>query len=96
MIRSMCPVALNAIMGANDEFIAMTCNDPLVLLNILKRIVTTKCDGHVEHDRTDALTEWYNLRMGDTEDISRALDKVALAACITDPEGVEQRKCRKS
>ena len=24
---------------------------------------------------------------------SRALDKVALAACTTDPEGVEQRKC---
>ena len=36
----------------------------------MKRIVTTKCDGHVEHDRTDVLTEWYNLRMGDNEGIS--------------------------
>ena len=70
VIRSMCSIALNAILGADEEFLAMENNDPLALLTILKRIVTTKCDGHVEHDRTDALTEWYNLRMGDNEDIS--------------------------
>ena len=49
VIRSMCSIALDAILGADDEFIAMRENDPLVLLSILKRIVTTKCDGHVEH-----------------------------------------------
>lgn len=70
VIRSMCSVSLNAILGADPDFIAMSSNDPLTLLNILKRIVTTKCDGHVEHDRSDALTEWYNLRMGDNEDIA--------------------------
>lgn len=70
VIRSMCSVSLNAILGADPEFIGMTSNDPLKLLSILKRIVTTKCDGHVEHDRSDALTEWYNLRMGDNEDIA--------------------------
>ena len=63
----MCSVAFNAILGADEEFTAM---DPLVLSNILKRIVTSKCDGHVKHDRTDALTESYNLRIGDYEDIS--------------------------
>ena len=66
----MCSIALNAILGADEEFLQMKDNDPLVLLSILKRIVTMKCDGHVEHDRTDALTEWYNLRVGDSEDIS--------------------------
>ena len=70
VIRSMCSIALNSILGADDEFIAMRENDPLVLLSILKIIVTTKCDGHVEHDTTDVLTEWYNLKMGDNEDIS--------------------------
>ena len=66
----MCSIALNAILGADEEFLEMKVDDPLVLLSILKRVVTTKCDGHVEHDRTDALTKCYNLRMGDSEDIS--------------------------
>lgn len=65
----MCSIALNAILGADEEFLAMKSNDPLVFLTMLKRIVATKCDGHVEHDRTDALTEWYNLKMGDNEPI---------------------------
>ena len=62
----------------------MTTNDPFVLLNILKRLITTKCDGHVEHDRSDALEEWYTLRMRDGEDItayskraSKALERMA-------------------
>ena len=70
VIRSMCSIALNAILAADKEFMEMRTNDPLILLNIIKRLVTTKCDGHVEHDRTDALTEWYNLAMSDIEDIA--------------------------
>ena len=57
VIRSMCSIVLNAILGADDEFIAMKANDSLVLLSILKRIVTTKCDGHVK-ERDNILSKF--------------------------------------
>ena len=90
IIRSMCSTALNTILMTDKEFTDMTINDPLVLLNILKRLITTKCDGHVEHDRSDALEEWYTLRMRDGEDItvyskraSKALERMAATGVET-------------
>ena len=57
----------------------MTSNDPLQLLDILKRLITSKVDGHVEHDRSDALEEWYTLRMRDGEDVATYSKRAAKA-----------------
>jgi hypothetical protein len=79
IIRSMCSASLNIILTSDKEFTEMTSNDPLQLLNILKRLITSKVDGHVEHDRSDALEEWYTLRMRDGEDVAMYSKRAAKA-----------------
>ena len=77
VIRSMCSIPLNTILGADVEYMRLSSEDPLELLRILRKLVTTKCNGHVEHDRTDAMTEWYTIKMLDNEDIASYNRRVA-------------------
>jgi hypothetical protein len=79
IIRSMCSTSLNIILTSDKEFAEMTTNDPLQLLGILKRLITSKVDGHVEHDRSDALEEWYTLRMREGEDLATYSKRAAKA-----------------
>jgi hypothetical protein len=67
----------NIILTSDKEFSEMMTNDPLQLLNILKRLITSKADGHVEYDRS--LEEWYTLRMRDGEDIAMYSKRAAKA-----------------
>jgi hypothetical protein len=61
IIRSMCSTSLNMILTSDEEFSEMTTNDPLQLVNILKRLITSKAERHVEYDRSDALEEKVHL-----------------------------------
>lgn len=90
VIRSMCSVPLNTILGADVEYMGLKSEDPLELLRILRKLVTTKCNGHVEHDRTDAMTEWFNIQMLDNEDIASYSRRVAKGLDRIRNTGVEE------
>ena len=61
VIRSMCSPDLNSVLAADSDFLELKTIDLLELLEILKRSVTTKCDGHVEHDISDAMEAFFSL-----------------------------------
>ena len=63
VIRSMCSPGLNAILVADEEFRKVRTDDPLALLDVLRKIVTTRCDGNEKAERDKALQDWYTLAM---------------------------------
>jgi hypothetical protein len=69
VIRSMCSPQLNAILVVDPTFIAVDKNDPLALLEAIKSVVTSRCDGNIELERAQALRDWYTLTMREGEDI---------------------------
>ena len=69
LIRSLCSAELNAILSPKAEFNEILTSDPLGLLNVIKSVVTARCDGDVDLERIHALREWYNMTMHATEDI---------------------------
>jgi hypothetical protein len=79
IIRSMCSTSLKIILTSDIELSEMMTNDPLQILNILKRLITSKAHGHVEYDQSDALEEWYTLRMRDEEDVAMYSKRAAKA-----------------
>jgi hypothetical protein len=44
-------------------------NDPLALLEAIKSVVTSRCDGNIELERAQALRDWYTQTMREGEDI---------------------------
>ena len=62
-IRDMCSAQLNSLLSVDAAFIACEEDDPLELLNIIKRLVTARPDGNEELDRQKALSEWFGLKM---------------------------------
>ena len=69
LIRSMCSPSLNAILIVNAKFIAVKFDDPLELLAVIKSVVTSRCDGNQELERSQALRDWYTLTMSTGEEI---------------------------
>jgi hypothetical protein len=70
VIRSMCSPQLNALLVVNPKFLAVSTDDPLALLAVIKTVVTSRTDGlDVELDRDQALRDWYTLTMSTGEDI---------------------------
>ena len=63
VIRSMCSPQLNSMLSVDAAFLACAKNNPLALLNAIKRLVTTRKDGNEELDRQKALSEWFGLKM---------------------------------
>ena len=61
LIRSMCSPSLNAILTVNLEFIAVEFDDPLKPLEVIKSVVTSRCDGNQEFEWSQALRDWYTL-----------------------------------
>ena len=52
LIRSMCSPSLNAILVVEANFIAVKFDDPLGLLDVIKSVVTSRCDGNQELERS--------------------------------------------
>ena len=69
LIRTMCSATLNAILTVKVEFIDVEFDDPLKLLEVIKSVVTSRCDGSQEFERSQALRDWYTLTMSTGEDI---------------------------
>ena len=69
LIRSMCTPSLNAILAVDENFIAVEPDDPLSLLKVIKTIVTSRCDGNIELERSHALRDWCTLTMHNGEDL---------------------------
>ena len=69
LIRSLCSMELNAILTPKAAFNALSIDDPLGLLRVIKSVVTARCDGDVDLERDQALREWYSMTMHATEDI---------------------------
>ena len=69
LIRTMCSPSLNAILTVKAEFIAVELDDPLNLLEVIKSVVASRCDGNQEFGRFQALRDWYTLTMSTGEDI---------------------------
>ena len=69
LIRTMCSPSLNAILTVKAEFIAVELDDPLKLLEVIKSVVTSRCDGNQEFERSQALRDWYTLTMSAGADI---------------------------
>jgi Zinc knuckle len=69
VVSSMCSPQLNAILVVDPTFIAVGTNDPLALLAAIKSVVTSKCDGNIELERTQALRDWYTPTMRECEDV---------------------------
>jgi hypothetical protein len=65
----MCSPQLNAILVVDPTFIAVGTNDPLALLAAIKSVVTSKCDGNIELERTQALRDLYTPTMRECEDV---------------------------
>jgi hypothetical protein len=61
-------VHVNAILVVDPTFIAVDKNDPLALLEAMKSVVTSRCDGNIELERAQALRDWYMLTMREGED----------------------------
>jgi hypothetical protein len=53
--RSMCTPSLNAILAVDENIIAVEPDNPLSLLKVIKSIVTSRCDGNIELERSHAL-----------------------------------------
>ena len=69
VIRSMCSPQLNAILMVDPKFIKVKKTDPLELLTVIKSVVTSRCDGNEELERSQALRDWYTLTMHNGEDL---------------------------
>ena len=69
LIRSMCSPSLNAILVVEANFIAVKFDDPLGLLDVIKSVVTSRCDSNLELERSQALRDWCTLTMSTGEDI---------------------------
>ena len=65
----MCSPSLKAILVVKANFIAVKFDDPLRLLDVIKSVVTSRCDGNQELERSQALRDWYTLTMSTGEDI---------------------------
>ena len=63
VIRSMCAPGLNAILVADEDFRNVRTDDPLALLDVLRKVVTTRCEGNEKAERDMALQDWYTLAM---------------------------------
>jgi hypothetical protein len=55
LIRSLLSAQLNALLGVDDGFRECPDDDPLMLLDIIKRLISTRADGNEELDRQKAL-----------------------------------------
>lgn len=72
VIRSMCSDELNLFLGPDEEFIACDIDDPLTLLAIIKRLIFSRRTPYeVEVDRIPASRNWYTLKMGRGEDVTK-------------------------
>ena len=72
VIRSMCSDELNLFLGPDEEFIACDIDDPLTLLAIIKRLIFSRRTPYeVEVDRIPAFRNWYTLKMGRGEDVTK-------------------------
>jgi hypothetical protein len=69
LIRSLLSAQLNALLKVDDEFRECPDDDPLRLLEIIKRLISTRVDGYEELDRQKALGEWLTLTMKHGEKI---------------------------
>ena len=69
LIRTVCSPLLNAILTIKAEFIAVELDDPRELLEVIKSIITSRCDGNQEFERSQALRDEYTLTMSTGEDI---------------------------
>ena len=69
LIRTMCSPSLNAILTVKAKFITVELDYPLKLLEVIKSVVTSRCDGNQEFERYQALQDWYTLTMSTDEDI---------------------------
>ena len=52
-----------------SNFITVKIHDPLGLLDVIKSVVTSRCDGNQELERSQALRDWYTLTMSTGGDI---------------------------
>ena len=57
LIRTVCSPSLNAILTIKAEFIAVELDDPRELLEVIKSIITSRCDGNQEFERSQALRD---------------------------------------
>jgi hypothetical protein len=69
VIRPMCSPQLNAILVVDPTFIAVDKYDRLALLEAIKSVVASRCDGNIEFERAQALRDWYTMTMREGEDI---------------------------
>ena len=69
LIRSLLSAQLNALLGVDDGFRECPDDDPLMLLEVIKRLISTRADGNEELDRQKALGEWLTLTMKHGEKI---------------------------
>ena len=70
LIRSLCTSELNAVLTSNADFNEVPTDDPLGLLQVIKSVVTARCDGDIDLERSQALQEWYSLAMQTSESIT--------------------------
>jgi hypothetical protein len=69
IIKSLLSAQLNALLGVDDAFRECPDDDPLRLLEIIKRLLSTRAYGNEELDRQKALGEWLTLTMKHGEKI---------------------------
>jgi hypothetical protein len=69
LIRSLLSAQLNALLGVDGEFRECPDDDPLRLLEIIKRLISTRAAGNEELDRQKALGEWLTFTMKHGEKI---------------------------
>jgi hypothetical protein len=67
--RSLLSAQLNALLEVDDGFRECPDDDPLMLLEVIKRLISTSADGNEELDRQKALGEWLTLTMKHGEKI---------------------------